>query len=81
MMGWNLRREVELLPPIELFPTLYHQLSMNIIVWNCRGALNPNFQSHCKVMVYKYVFCWLLLCAKFDCKFIQSFVSCIYCEI
>ena len=34
---------------------------------------------HCKVVIYKYVFCWLLFRAKFDCNFIQSFVPCICC--
>ena len=33
----------------------------------------------CKVVIYKYVFCWLLFHAKFDCNFIQFFVPCIYC--
>ena len=38
-------------------------------------------QDNCKAVIYKYVFCWLLFCAKFDCNFIQSFVPCIYCGI
>ena len=33
----------------------------------------------CKVVIYKFVFCWLLFCAKFDCNYIQSCVPCIYC--
>ena len=34
-----------------------------------------------EVVIYKYVVCWLLFRAKFDCNFIQSFVPCIYCGI
>ena len=34
---------------------------------------------HCKVVIYKFVFCWLLFRAKFDCNYFQSCVSCIYC--
>ena len=33
-------------PPLDECPTPFHQLTMKIIVWNCRGALKPNFQSH-----------------------------------
>ena len=29
----------------------------------------------CKVVIYNYVFCWLLVRAKFDCNFIQSFYT------
>lgn len=31
------------LPPINECPSPHQILSMNIIFWNCRGALNPNF--------------------------------------
>ena len=34
-----------------------------------------------KFVIYKYVFCWLLFRAKFDCNYIQSFVPRIYCGI
>ena len=30
---------------------LFSFLIMNIVVWNCRGALNPNFQSHIRELV------------------------------
>ena len=50
MMGWNLRRVVELLSLVEL-GFLCYQVFMNIIVWNCRGALKPNFQSHVRELV------------------------------
>ena len=33
----------------------------------------------CKVVIFKYVFCWLLFRVKFDCNFIQSYVPCICC--
>ena len=29
-----------------------HELTMNIIAWNCRGALKPNFQSHVHDLVW-----------------------------
>lgn len=34
-----------LLSPDEC-PTPIHSLTMNIIVWNSRGVLKPNFQNH-----------------------------------
>ena len=51
--GWNVRREVKLLPPFEA-SILYHQLVMNIIVWNSKGALKPNFQRHVRELVRNY---------------------------
>ena len=36
-------------------------------------------KENCKVVIFKYVFCWLLFRAKFDCNFIQSYVPCICC--
>jgi len=48
MMGWSLRREAEHLSALLSVLPLLHQLTMNILVWNCRGALKPNFQSHVK---------------------------------
>lgn len=44
--GWNLRKEAELVPTHNECPTPNHQFLMNIIIWNNRGALKPNFQSH-----------------------------------
>ena len=38
-------------------------------------------QTLCKVVIFKFVFCWLLFRDKFDCNYIQSFVPCIYCGI
>ena len=31
---------------VEVWFSLDYQLIMNIIVWNSRGALKPNFQNH-----------------------------------
>ena len=42
---------MKLLPPFDVFPSLYHPLSMNIIMWNCRGALKPNFQNRVRELV------------------------------
>ena len=44
-------------------------------------AVRTVYTGSCKVVICKYVFCWLLFHAKFDCNFIQSFVPCIYCGI
>ena len=45
-MGWSLRKAVELLVIlVECLYPFYHPI-MHIVVWNCRGALKPNFQSH-----------------------------------
>lgn len=33
---------------------LYHLLLMNIIIWNCQGALKPGFQSHLRDLVQKH---------------------------
>ncbi|XP_075654817.1 uncharacterized protein LOC142624982 [Castanea sativa] len=43
---WNLRKEAKLLPLFDKCPTPKHHFLMNIIIWNSRGALKPNFQSH-----------------------------------
>lgn len=43
--------EARLLPPFDECPTPDHQLVMNIIAWNYRGALKPNFQNHVREMV------------------------------
>ena len=50
-MDWSLRREVESLAPLFDWPILFNQLDMNVIVWNCRGALKPNFQRHVRELV------------------------------
>ena len=42
---WNFRREVELLLPHDKCPFLI-SFTMNIITWNSRGVLKPNFQNH-----------------------------------
>ena len=30
---------------------LFQKLIMNIIIWNCKGALKPNFQDHVRELV------------------------------
>lgn len=42
---WNLMEEAKYLPPFDECPTPNHCLVMNIIAWNCRGALKPSFQN------------------------------------
>lgn len=37
--GWNLMEEAKLIPPIDECPTPNLVFLMNVIVWNCRGAL------------------------------------------
>ena len=39
------------LPLYDECPTPYHSLVMNIIIWNCRGALKPSFQKHVRELV------------------------------
>ena len=43
-MGWSLLEQMRTLPQIDECPTPDLSLLMNIIMWNCRGALNPNFR-------------------------------------
>ena len=38
-------------PPIDFSSHFVFINNMNIIVWNCRGALKPNFQSHVRELV------------------------------
>ncbi|XP_075658740.1 uncharacterized protein LOC142628551 [Castanea sativa] len=50
-MGWILMAEARLLPPFDDRRSLSHWSVMNIIAWNCRGALNPEFQNHVRELV------------------------------
>ena len=51
-MGWSLKRVTELLIALDKCPVLFFfLLIMNIVVWNCRGPLKPNFQSHVRELV------------------------------
>lgn len=44
--------EVKLLPPAEERPVpLFLFLPMNIVAWNCRGALKAAFKSHVRELV------------------------------
>lgn len=42
-MGWTMMDQMRILPLIDECPGPNLKLSTNIILWNCRGALNPNF--------------------------------------
>ena len=42
------------LPPFDECPTPNHCLIMNIIAWNCRGALKPSFQNHVRELVQNH---------------------------
>ena len=44
--GWYPRKEIKLNPPFDKCLSTVHHLIMKIIIWNNRGALKPNFQSH-----------------------------------
>ena len=45
---WILKKKKEWVLPHfeELLLSFIPLLAMNIIVWNCRGALKPNFQDY-----------------------------------
>lgn len=45
-MGRNLKLVKELMCLPNKVPTLNHLYTMNIIVWNSKGVLKPNFQKH-----------------------------------
>ena len=42
-LGWTMMEQMRALPPIDECPSPDMHLSMNIILWNFREALNPNF--------------------------------------
>lgn len=45
-IGWNLREEERLLALSKDCPNSNFFFMMNIIIWNCRGALKPSFQAN-----------------------------------
>ncbi|XP_030940590.1 uncharacterized protein LOC115965492 [Quercus lobata] len=49
--GWNLREEERLFLYSEECPPYHQSVIMNIIIWNCRGALKSSFQSHVRDLV------------------------------
>ena len=51
---WNLRKEAEVRPPFDECPTFNHQHIMNIIIWNSRGVLKPNFKTHIRELVQNH---------------------------
>ena len=46
MTGWNLTKEARLLPSYDECPIPNHRLVMNVIAWNCRGALKASITKH-----------------------------------
>ena len=51
LLGWSLKWEEEILSHLIECPNLPYHLVMNIIVWNCMGALKPNFQRYVSELV------------------------------
>jgi len=51
LLGWSLKWEEEILSHLIECLFLPDFLVMNIIVWNCRGALKPNFQRYVNELV------------------------------
>lgn len=54
MSRWNLMKEVVSLPPVDFYPPPIFCLIMNIITWNCRGALKPSFRNHVRDLVQSH---------------------------
>lgn len=54
MTGWNLVKEAKLPPPFDECLNPNHCLVMNIIAWNCRGALKPLFQNLVRELVHNH---------------------------
>ena len=42
------------LPPFDECPSPNHCLVMNIIAWNCKGALKPSFHNHVRDLVHNH---------------------------
>ena len=51
---WIPMEEALYLPPFDECPSPNHCLVMNIIAWNCRGALKPSFQNHVRDLVHNH---------------------------
>ena len=49
--GWSLRVEVMLMSSNKECSNPDYSGIMNVIIWNCRGALKPNFQNHVRELV------------------------------
>ena len=54
MIRWSLRKVAVLLPPCSECPSPAHPFLMDIIIWNSRGALKPNFQSYVRDLVHDH---------------------------
>ena len=49
-----MREEAKSLPPLNECLIPNYQFIMNIIVWNCRGALKPSFLKHVSELVHSH---------------------------
>ena len=54
MIRWNLMEEAIFLLPFDVCSPPNHCLIMNIITWNCQGALKPSFQNHVRDLVQNH---------------------------
>ena len=50
-IGWSLRVEAMLMSSNKECSNPDYSGIMNVIIWNCRGALKPNFQNHVRELV------------------------------
>ena len=50
-IGWSLRVEAMLMSSNKECSNPDYSGIMNVIIWNCRGALKPNFQNHVRKLV------------------------------
>lgn len=61
-IGSNLMTEAKLLPPFDECPTPNQQFIINIIIWNSRGALKPNFrvtlESLLRIKIQPFLWLW-----------------------
>ncbi|KAL0005366.1 hypothetical protein SO802_012927 [Lithocarpus litseifolius] len=53
-MGWSLISQGRTLPHQDNSPAPNQSVTMNVIVWNCRGALRPNFVSYVMDLVREF---------------------------
>ena len=74
VIGVNLRSHIE-----KLHHALVLLIATIVLVLRSCQSVEIGIHSNYKVVIYKYIFCWLLFRAKFDCNFIQSVVPCTCC--
>lgn len=54
MIEWSRLKEAKSLPRVAECLTIIHLCLMNIIIWNSRGALKPNFQDHVRNLAQNF---------------------------